>query len=137
MSITLSIKINDLLTIAMILVFVAHLGYIVYEIIHPRFPEIVKYKKDLSEIEYPITFKICDDASNLSFTAEKYQKYGYSDLWQFYSGQSMFNSSVYGWAGHTENGTTFGSVEGFLLLECNMYPTLNTFAFRYLESCVI
>ena len=70
----LSMRVNDLLTIAMSVVFIGHLGYIVYDIIYPRFPEIVNYKKELSEIEYPVTFKICVDAVNLSIADEKYKK---------------------------------------------------------------
>ena len=53
----LSFGIKNLSKIIMSIVFVAHVSYIVYEIIHPAFPEIVNYKKDLHEIEYPITFK--------------------------------------------------------------------------------
>ena len=110
----LSFGIKNLFKIIMSIVFVAHVSYIVYEIIHPAFPEIVNYKKDLNEIEYPITFKICVNEVNLSIAEEKYEKYGYEDLWQFYYGQSRYNDSIYGWAGHNENGTTIGPVEGFL-----------------------
>ena len=42
------------------------------------------------------------------------------DLFEFFNGNSRFNDSVVGWAGHTENGSSIGSVEG-----------LNTYNIKY------
>ena len=109
-----SIGMKNLFRAVMSIIFLAHVSYLLYDIISPEFPEIVNYKKDLNEIEYPITFKICVNELNLSIANEKYQKYGYDDLWQFYYGRSMYDSSIFGWAGHTENGSTIAPTEGDL-----------------------
>ena len=37
---------------------------------------------------------------------------GYEDVKNYYYGRSFYNKSIMGWAGHTENGSTLGSVEG-------------------------
>ena len=39
---------------------------------------------------------------------------GYEDTWSYFLGQSKFNQSVYGWAGHTEDSGTIGTVSEIL-----------------------
>ena len=107
-----AIGVKDLFSTILSIIFVAHVSYIVYEILYPEYPEIVNYKRDLQDIEFPITFKICANKDNLSIVDKKYEMYGYEDLWQFYNGQSMYNASTIGWAGHTKDGTTIAPVAG-------------------------
>ena len=59
MKLTLKIGVKDLFVTSLIVIFIAHVGYIIHELIYPEFPEIVNYKKNLNEIEFPIVFKIC------------------------------------------------------------------------------
>ena len=40
------------------------------------------------------------------------KKLGYSNVWQFYAGQSLFNKSLVGWNGHTIDGGALGSTDG-------------------------
>ena len=105
-------KLKNLIRSILSMIFIAHLSYIGYELLYPKFPEIVKYKRNLSEIEFPVVFKVCANEANISSAKEKYTEVGYTDLWTFFYGQSLYNDSIYGWAGHTENGSTVGSVEG-------------------------
>ena len=37
---------------------------------------------------------------------------GYNSPWHYLLGQSRFNSSVYGWAGHTSEGGVVSNVSG-------------------------
>ena len=97
------------------IVFVAHIGYIVFDVICPEYPDIVNYKKSLDQIDFPLTFRICAAEANHSIDDKKYAILGYRDSWTFFYGQSWYNDSIYGWAGHTEYGTTIGSVEGLKL----------------------
>ena len=92
------------------LVFVTHVGFIVYSMLYPDVPEIVVNVKNLNEIEFPFVFRIC--AFYIDDNDERYNKVGYKDSYEFFLGQSMFNGSVYGWNGHQENGSTLGTVEG-------------------------
>ena len=106
------LKLKNLIRFVMSIVFIAHVGYIGYELLYPKFPEIVNYKKQLSEIDFPVVFKVCANEANISAANEKITEIGYTDLWKLFLGESMYNDSIYGWAGHTENGSTTGSVEG-------------------------
>ena len=46
-----------------------------------------------------------------------YPKFGYENQDKFFQGISMFNSSIIGWNGHTENGSTVGDIEGNLIFK--------------------
>ena len=43
---------------------------------------------------------------------ERYKQFGYSSSYGFYRGQSLYNQSLVGWNGHTEDGETLGTIEG-------------------------
>ena len=110
-----SINLKALIKASMSIAFIAHVGYIGYELLYPEFPEIVNRKISLKDMEFPVLFRICVNEANLTEANEKFHDVGYTDLWKFFHGESMYNDSFYGWAGHTENGTTMGSVEGGIL----------------------
>ena len=90
-----------------------HVGILIYSKVNPDLPEVKYYKKNLKEIDFPIAFQICITENNND--TSKYHDLGYMDLWEFFNGKSMFNDSIVGWAGHTENGSLIGSVEGLNL----------------------
>ena len=90
-------------------VFVVHFSTIAYEMKHPKNPSVLIRKTDLRNIDFPVALKICiADANN----NEKFQKLGYADLYSLFIGQSMFNKSLVGWNGHTQNFSTLMSVRG-------------------------
>ena len=89
---------------------IVHVLFICVQIFHPSLPEIRVYKKDLKDIEFPISFRIC--AQELREGDEKFKKLGDKGISDFFRGRSMFNKSLVGWRGHTENGSTISTVEG-------------------------
>ena len=103
-------RIKTSINVAFAIVFVIHISSIINGILHPELPDIRKYKKDLKDVEFPIAFQLCVD--ELVNSTKRYNEVGYLDAWTFFYGNSIFNSSTYGWAGHTENGSSFGSPEG-------------------------
>ena len=66
-------------------------------------------ERDFNGIEFPVLFKICIKPA---FDIEELKKAGYSSIWSYFMGRSMYNGSVFGWGGHTQDGGTMGSVEG-------------------------
>ena len=103
-------KIVAFINIFFSIIFMVHIGFLGYNILYPVVPEILVYKKNFNEIDFPMTFRLC--AFELYDKDARYQAFGYKDYGDFFRGESMFNSSLYGWAGHTENGTALGNVQG-------------------------
>ena len=99
--------VNIILTMSCIF----HVGNIINNILNPDLPEISVYKKELNEIDFPLSFLICID--QLQNDTSKYVEVGYKNVWKFYKGESMYNASITGWRGHTENGSKYDTVEGF------------------------
>ena len=100
-------------------IFLMHISILGYNILYPEIPEILVSKKNLNEIEFPMTFRIC--AFELNDTVSRYQSFGYSDYAGFFRGQSMFNNTVYGWAGHDENGSVWGNVAGKIINQAFLF----------------
>ena len=98
------------LNILFFCVFLGHILRIGFKLKNPEFPSVKVYKKELKDIEFPITFKLCLLENNRS--SERYKRLGYTTSIGFYSGQSMFDGNVVGWNGHTRNTTTLASLKG-------------------------
>ena len=62
----------------------------------------------LRDMDFPLIFKICPDPA---FDIAKLEEEGYETVWRYFAGWSMFNDSVYGWAGHTNTSETRGTVQ--------------------------
>ena len=109
-----SIKMNRILTCILVVAFGIHVSHIVSNILNPQFPQVRHYKKALKDIEFPISFQICVNELNLSNTSnKKYHEYGYDGLWEYYKGESRYNSTIVGWAGHKKNhSTSIFTIEG-------------------------
>ena len=102
-------KIDIIFHIFLIISFVVHFGYLTYFMCNPKLPTIQIYDKHLKDIEFPLSFRFCVHQKNES---TRYQRFGYDNEYDFFSGKSMFNGSIIGWAGHKEDGSTHGSVKG-------------------------
>ena len=63
----------------------------------------------MEDIDFPVVFKIC---FKNSFYLDQLKAAGYNSVWQYFQGVSRFNRSVFGWAGHTENGSIGEGVKG-------------------------
>ena len=81
-----------------------------YNLQNPKYPSVRIYKKNLSDIEFPISFKLC--VRELNNNNIRYQKHGYKNEYYYFLGESMFNENLFGWNGFTKTNKTFGSVEG-------------------------
>ena len=92
-----------------VLSFLVQMCFQLYEQVHPSQTETVLEDKKLDDIEFPVLFKIC---FKNSFDLTKLEEAGYSSVSKYFSGVSKFNKSLYGWAGHTENGTVGEGVSG-------------------------
>ena len=107
-------KFNLFLNIALMIACSVHVSNILRDSMFPELPNVKHYENDLNNIEFPITFKFCFMASDTNRERRNwiFKKFGYNSIVQFFRGQSMFDKSLVGWSGHTENGTTMTSTEG-------------------------
>ena len=102
-----------LLKIAFILVFIFHFLNIIFKIVYPTTPGIRVYKTSLDKVTFPVSLLIC--ANHIHNNSARFEKVGYPDYVFFYYGASKFNHSLFGWHGHTENGSSIAPVEGTLV----------------------
>ena len=86
--------------------FVVQFGILFQGYLHPEQTNIRVSEKDMSE--FPLVFKICF-SPGLNESAIKEAGYEYS--WKYFWGQSKYNSSILGWAGHTDTAGVIGTVE--------------------------
>ena len=93
---------------------VVHVSVNGYYILYPELPLIRVLKKSLHDIDFPLAFTLC--ISEITNSLDRYRDVGYLNYRYFFKGKSMYNSSLHGWSGHTENGSTIASVEGNSLL---------------------
>ena len=63
-------------------------------------------RKGLGDIDFPVVFRIC---MNPSFNDTELESVGYENVYYYFLGKSRFNSSIYGWSGHTEEGGVFSN----------------------------
>ena len=97
---------------------------------YPENPSVKIYKTPLKEIVFPITLKFC--IKDLVAKPEaRYQKYGYWNVWPFFLGQAMYGGNIFGWNGHTKNGSTIGTVQGTASIKRPLIKKL--FNFNFLE----
>ena len=91
------------------MVCVVHVIYIGYYNIFPDTPNVRVFKVNLNEIIFPIAFKIC--VADTIVNATRFQNLGYWGEWHYFRGQRIYDRKKIGWNGHTENGSTLGSVK--------------------------
>ena len=65
----------------------------------------------LQDIEFPLVIKICVVPG---FNQTALLEAGYQNTYSYFAGQSRFNNTLFGWAGHTEDSGTLGTVEDIL-----------------------
>ena len=92
----------------LVVVCVAHILSIFDSILNPDLPELKIIDKDLKDIKFPFLFRICVD----DLSMKKYKRMGYNNDWEYFLGRSKYNGTIFGWNGHTENGSKIGSVKG-------------------------
>ena len=102
-------RLSIIANFTLVVICVIHICNIGYSNLHPDVPDIVVYKRNLKEIDFPLSFRLCI----FSKDSAKFQIVGYKNEFNFFKGQSFFNHSLIGWNGHRQNGSTVGSYEGF------------------------
>ena len=85
--------------------FCLQFGNVVDTYVHPTQTTITVTERNLKDFQFPLLFKIC---FNPSFNKTAEAEAGYSD---YFNGKSKHNSSLFGWAGHSEDGQVLGTVE--------------------------
>ena len=117
----LPIIINSVFT----LVFLVHAAFIGYGIKYPDQPSIKLYTKDINELDsFPISFKVC--VKELVNSSERYEKLGYSNVWDFYKGLKDSSGSLVGWSGN-KTGNKGTSVEGTNVVLIHYYQLRHHF----------
>ena len=100
---------KEVATITLALAFIIHVSSIINNLLYPDLPTFKHYSKNLKDIDFPIAFRIC--AEKLQDEEQKFNSVGYQNMFDFFLGRSM-HGHAYGWAGHSENGSIIGPVEG-------------------------
>ena len=90
--------------------FIIHILFILYYSIYSKIPENITFNKELPDVSFPILFKICLFETEDNYA--KFREFGYEGVYNYFRGESMFNKSIIGWAGHTENGSVITTVKG-------------------------
>ena len=94
-----------------------HISSILIKMLYPQEPSVRSYVKNLHDIDFPMTMRLCLEHRNLDGNDTNLKLWGYRNIRQYFMGASLWNTSIIGWSGHTENGYTLGSVEGDLIRE--------------------
>ena len=89
---------NRLFLIICCFAFIFQVYGIIQEWIHPSQTATQVSEKNIKGIDFPVIFKICPDPA---FVLGLLRKEGYRDVFSYFRGESKFNKSIYGWAGHT------------------------------------
>ena len=76
--------------------------------IHPSRKTTDIMENKLEDLEFPIVFKVC---LKPGFNITALKEEGYSSIPGYFTGQSRYNSSIYGWAGHINNSQSKSTVE--------------------------
>ena len=97
---------------ACLLAFIMQVTILIKEQLNPSRTETYLEETQLDKIDFPVVFKVC---FKNSFNLEKVKEAGYKNVWNYFRGTSMFDSSVYGWGGHREDGGVGLGVSGDII----------------------
>ena len=93
-----------------VLAVLTQLAFNFRDFLFPRLTNTRVETKSIQDQQFPLIFKICiKPAFNKAGLEET--GYGYGGIFRYFVGRSIFNTSIYGWAGHTNDSGTYGTVE--------------------------
>ena len=98
-----------LIKLAGFLCYLVHMYFIFYNQVFPSETFTRLEEKQLDDIEFPVIFKLC---VNPALNMTELKSAGYENIWKYFVGQSAYNTSLYGWGGHSSLGTPKQSVRG-------------------------
>ena len=108
----MSMIMSSTVNIACFLAATIQLGFIFGSFINPTLLNTSVKEIDLQDIDFPVEIKIC---AQPGFNENALKEMGYEEgIWSYFFGRSRFNSSIFGWAGHTADFGVKGSVEEVL-----------------------
>ena len=96
---------------------IVQLVHVLGGFIKPTITRTWEEELPLQVIDFPLVIKVCVSPA---FNQTALHEVGYQNSWSYFAGLSKFNSTVLGqrsmlgWAGHTEDSGTYGTVEGVL-----------------------
>ena len=103
-------KLCFVINILIIGAFLVQISFITHAYIVSKETNTFSYKENLSELEFPVIFKICVAPW---FNTSKLLDEGYdTDVASYFEGISRLNSSTFGWGGHYENSNKKKSAQG-------------------------
>ena len=86
--------------------FLFQLYNIIHESVYPS--GTVTNMEEKSTAYDRVVFQICPEPA---FHQTALQELGYDSTYDYFLGRSRFNSSIYGWSGHTKNNTIISNPE--------------------------
>ena len=106
-------KISPIINFVLAVACLSHIIINAYNILYPEIPSFKVYEKELGNIDFPISFKLCvREISNMN---KRYKKYGYEAPFDFFVGKSYLEESYVGWNGGFDDNRSSGHVKGTLL----------------------
>ena len=102
-------KLIYLVNVVLLISCTIHVISIINSIFYPKLPTIRVFKRNLTDMEFPLSFKICAEGDK---ELKLYEELGYDNKKEFIRGRSKYNDSIIGWAGHTRDGSPFATIEG-------------------------
>jgi hypothetical protein len=100
-----------ILTLACTTALLVQLGLVIRGYVAPTLTNTRVEQQDLKDMDFPLIFKICVDPG---FDQTAIFEAGYRNTWEYFIGRNRFNSSIVGWAGHTNTSGVQGSVQEIL-----------------------
>ena len=76
---------------------------------NPEYTLTKTERVEMAKINFPLNFKVCIKPG---FDDAELKKMGYKNNIGYLWGQSKYNSSIHGWAGHTSDGKIVSNVSG-------------------------
>ena len=103
--------ISPILNVVFFLICMIHICINGFYMIHPDLPSIRVSENNLKDIDFPVAFRIC--VTEIKNNTKRYTDVGYKTEYKFFNGQRMYKpENLYGFAGHTKNGSTISDVQG-------------------------
>ena len=108
-------KLAYILNATLVIAFIIHISLIGYNIKHPDVPSVRVYTRELKDLNFPLSFKLC--VKEHKRIKDRYLKYGYNNVHSFFQGRKrFFGGDWFGWAGHHGSGNeTLGPVKGIII----------------------
>ena len=115
-------KISPIINFVLAVACLSHISINAYNILYPEIPSLKVYERELRNIDFPVSFKLC--VKEIYNKTKRYKDYGYKDNWKFFFGQSNIRRGHVGWNGDFKNGTSV-HVKGTFLYHSKIISEFN------------